>query len=59
MEMLFKLARKNSSSKVQKVVKELDVLGLEEISGTVFKNMLTVPKKNNTNITILSLQTPY
>ena len=39
MEMLFKLARKNSSSKVQKVVEELDDLGLEEISGTVFKNI--------------------
>lgn len=32
--MLFKLARKNTSPKVQKVVKELDDLNQEEISGT-------------------------
>ncbi len=33
MEMIFQLAKKNTSAKVQRVVKELDALGLEEISG--------------------------
>ena len=32
MEMIFQLAKKNTSAKVQRVVKELDALGLEEIS---------------------------
>ena len=31
MEMLFQLAKKNTSAKVQMVVKELDALDLEEI----------------------------
>ena len=33
MEMLFQLAKKSTLAKVQKVVKEVDALGLEEISG--------------------------
>ena len=33
MEMIFLVAKKNTSAKVQKVVKEVDALGLEAISG--------------------------
>ena len=43
-EMLFKLARKNTSPKVQKVVKELDDLGQEEISGMYCIKKCSVPK---------------
>ena len=45
MEMLFKLARKKSSPKVQKLVKELDDLGLKETSGSYcIQIMLTALK---------------
>ena len=33
MEMIFLVAKKNTSTKVQKVIEEVDALGLEEISG--------------------------
>ena len=36
MEMLLKLARKNTSPKVQKVVEKLDDLSQEDISGTYY-----------------------
>ena len=58
MEILFQLTKKSSLAKVQKVVEEVDTLGLDEISGNHGYICISI-MKNFKVMFLLSLQTPH